>query len=204
MTSETIAQNLYEDRKIPHYIVGMNHGPQMLYQLMFETKKKKVYASYPITSAKEGKIPQEEINEFIAKLKRYFIVFDPYTIREKKLHDLVIQQLSGPLPKSESIEVDGQIYHVDDLLRIILDINGQIITRDERLINKVDAVIAYRPSLSQGASYELTYAEMTGKNIITYHPQKDDSSPFAFKAGILRKDLTSFYQEVEEFATKVT
>ena len=187
MISETVAQNLYEKRTIPHYIVSLSQGPQIICQLMFE-KKKKVYASYPITSTKEAKIDQGEIDKFVAMLKKYFIVFDPYTIHEKMFHDIIVQQLSGPLPRaSESIKVDGEEYSIEDLLHIILDVNGQIITRDERLIQRADAVIAYRPSLSQGASHELTYAEMAGKEIIVYHPRTDDPSPFGFQGGGTQK-----------------
>jgi adenylate kinase len=201
MTAQTIADNLYSDkREIPHYLVALDHRAQILYQLMFEIRKKKIYASYPMTGMKGDQNSVSAVKAFVEELKKHFIVFDPGTIREKILHDSVVQHLREPLPSSASVEVEGEEYRIEELLPILPDIGGQIITRDERLIRQSDTVIAYRPALSEGARYELDYATQIGKSSLAFHPMEDGESPFAQRAGALYNDYQKFLCAIKELA----
>jgi hypothetical protein len=201
MAAQTIADNLYTDRKIPHYLVARDHQAQIVYQLMFERAKKKVYASYPMTSTKGDQTLVIATKAFLEEIKKYFIVFDPGTIREKALHDSVVEHLRGPLPSLAAfIEVEGEEYRLEDLLPILLDIVGQIVTRDERLIKQSEGIIAYRPALSEGARYELDYATQIGRHSLAFHPKNDGESPFAQRADILCSDYQQFLREVGKFA----
>lgn len=201
MTAQTIADNLYAGQRIPHYLVALDHRVQIIYQLMFETRKKKVYVSYPMTGTKGDQNSISAVRAFVEELKKHFIVFDPGTIREKLLHDLVVQHFRGPLPSpSASVELEGKEYRIEELLPILPDIGGQIVTRDERLIRQSDAVIAFRPSLSEGVRYELDYATQIGRHSLAFHPKNDGESPFAQRADIMCTDYQEFLREVRKFA----
>jgi len=182
LISQQISRNL-NSTNIPHYILAREQAITLLYQLMFEPTKKKAYASYPVTAAKKDPDIIKETSNFIKELKKRYIVFDPMTIGEKKLQNALIENLKSPHPKpkinvtkknGEEIECD-----VADVMPIISAINGQIVSRDERLVLQSDMVIGYRPTLSPGAQHELRYAKSTSR-VETYivHPLDDSTSPF--------------------------
>jgi adenylate kinase len=201
MLAQTLASNLFPDRPIPFFVVAVNHKPQILYQLMFETVKKKAYASFPITAAKADPSLESQVQEFKKYLKQGLIVFDPYTIREKMLQDQLLELLGAVVPSATgTISFDKRDYRMEELLPILADITGQIITRDERLVSQSQAVIAYRPALSLGSSYELQFAEGLGKSLIAYHPKQDGTSPFGMKSGILERDFERFLARIREYA----
>jgi len=182
LITQQIARNI-SAKGIPHYLVALDQAPVIIYQLMFESNKKKVYASYPVTSAKHDAKLYSETSEFLKRLKKHFIVFDPMAIGEKLLQDALIENLQAPHPEPY-IRVKGRKkkeieYRVNDILPIISDINGQIVSRDERLVKQSDIVIGYRPALSPGAQYELSYAKNTARvETFIVHPRADPKSPF--------------------------
>ncbi|NWG36688.1 hypothetical protein [Nitrososphaera sp.] len=203
-SSKNLADNLL-DSPIPHYVIAVSHGPQIILQLMFESRhalkdngKRKVYASYPISLAKSDKKLKEEADLFVSNLKRHFIVFNPGTIKEKVLHDGFVENFRRPVPDG-IIKLDGEEYQVSDIAQVIVDINGQIITRDERLINQSDMVVAYRPAKSIGSEYEINYAQQTG-SILTYvyHPMEDGTSPFATAYKVYHQ-FDEFMKELPNF-----
>jgi len=182
LLTREIARNISK-KSIPHYLVALSQAPTIIFQLMFETGKKKVYASYPVTMAKDDSGLNLETSAFLKSLKKHFIVFDPMAIKEKLLQDALIENLSSPHPEPY-IRIPGkdkkpQNYEINDILSIISDINGQIVSRDERLIMQSDMVIGYRPTKSPGAQHELRYAKSTGRvEAFVIHPPTDPQSPF--------------------------
>ena len=182
LVTQEIARNISE-KDIPHYLIALDQTPTLIYQLMFESEKKKVYASHPVTSAKRDAKLFSETSEFLRRLKKYFVVFDPMAIGEKLLHDAVVENLKTPYPKP-CVRVKGRKkeekeYEVNDILPIISDINGQIVSRDQRLVKQSDIVIAYRPTLSPGAQHELRCAKNTARvETFIVHPPGDSQSPF--------------------------
>lgn len=182
LVTQEIARNI-SDTGIPHYLIALDQASTIIYQLMFESNKKKVYASYPVTSAKRDAKLFTETSDFLKKLKKHFIVFDPMAIGEKLLHDALIENLKMPHPEP-CIRVKGRKkkeieYRVNDILPIISDINGQIVSRDQRLVKQSDIVIGYRPAMSPGAQHELRYAKNTARvETFIVHPPADSQSPF--------------------------
>lgn len=182
LLTREIARNISKTN-IPHYLVALSQAPTIIFQLMFETGKKKVYASYPVTMAKDDSGLSDETSAFLKQLKKHFIVFDPMAIKEKLLQDALIENLSSPHPEPY-IQISGkdkkpQNYEINDILSIISDINGQIVSRDERLIMQSDIVIGYRPTGSPGVQHELRYAKNTGRvETFVVHPSADSKSPF--------------------------
>lgn len=201
MLSKLLAEHLDPGRKIPYYLIARNHKPQIIYQLMFETGKKVVYASFPISKIKDDHAAMSQVGDFKRKLKSKFIVFDPYTIKEKTLHDRVIEILNGVVPSSSGfVDVEGAQFRIEEILPIFSDITGQIITRDEMLVSQSEAVLAYRPGISEGSQYELSFAEGLGKRLMSYSPKKDGNSPFAMKAGTVDTDFDKFIKRIDEYA----
>jgi len=184
LVTQQIARNI-SGRRIPHYILARGQTPMLIYQLMFEPFKKKVYASYPVTSAKRNHELFRETSEFLRKLKKHFIVFDPMAIGEKLLQDLLLENLGTPHPEPTIVveKMDtAKEYEVDDILPIISDINGQIVSRDQRLVMQSDIVLGYRPTLSPGVQYELSYAKNSScVETFAVHPPNDPQSPFVYE-----------------------
>jgi hypothetical protein len=181
LLTREIARNI-SDHSIPHYLVALSQAPTIIFQLMFEPDKKKVYASYPVTTAKSDSKLRHETSDFLKKLKRHFVVFDPMAIKEKLLHDALIENLRSPHPEPY-IQITGKNkdsqYELIDILPIISDINGQIVSRDRRLVMQSDMVIGYRPTESPGAQHELQYARDTGRvETFVVNPPGDSQSPF--------------------------
>jgi adenylate kinase len=181
MTRE-IAKNI-SGNSIPHYLVALSQAPTIIFQLMFESYKKKVYASYPVTTAKTDSALGKETSDFLKRLKKHFIVFDPMAIGEKLLHDALIENLRSPHPEPfvriARDDEQPQNYEVNDILSVISDINGQIVSRDQRLVMQSDMIIGYRPTKSPGAQHELRYAKNTGRiETFVVHPSTDPQSPF--------------------------
>jgi len=183
LVTKEIARNISE-KSIPHYLIALSQTPTVIYQLMFESNKKKVYASYPVTTAKRDPKLFSETYEFLKRLKKHFIVFDPMAIDEKLLHDALIENLKTPHPKP-FIRIKGRNkkeeteYNLSDVLPVIGDINGQIVSRDQRLIKQSDVVIGYRPIFSVGEQHELRYAKNTARvETFIVHPPTDPQSPF--------------------------
>ncbi|TET20066.1 hypothetical protein E3J74_04455 [Candidatus Bathyarchaeota archaeon] len=177
LVTKEIAENMSEKR-IPHYLIALDQAPTLIFQLMFESNKKKAYASYPVTTAKRDVKLFNETSEFLKKLKTHFMVFDPMAIGEKLLQDVLVENLKSAHPE-HSLQVGEIEYELNDILPVISDINGQIISRDRRLVKQCDIVVAYRPALSPGAQYELECARNTGRvETFAVHPPEDPQSPF--------------------------
>ena len=90
--------NADEAKKVPHYVLTRSSDPEVLYKLMFMADQMKVYASFPISGMGEKELKETE--EFKKTLSKHFIVFDPYTITEKRvltLGDTFADEISGYL-----------------------------------------------------------------------------------------------------------
>ncbi len=68
-------------------VVAVRHPPEMLYRLLFEPQRPRIYASFPISRTRDTH--QGEINRFREALHRVFTVFDPVTIDERPLQSLL-------------------------------------------------------------------------------------------------------------------
>jgi adenylate kinase len=186
-------------RKPQNYVIAREHNPEVIAQLMFESRdvvgisgKPKIYASFPVTGITLEE--RREVDQFKRFLKEEGIVFDPMTITEYRL----ILALSDALTKGMgfedtlSIEILGEIVHfkINDLIDIRSEIEGQIISRDYLMIDQSDAVIAYisqdpltkGPNFHFGVDGELNYAMARGKTTIVISPvPRDRFSPWIKK-----------------------
>jgi hypothetical protein len=185
-----LSKNLLHKATIPHFIVARRHAAQVVYQLMFEsrfakgrTQKKLAYASFPVTLAKKDESVGRETAKFRKMLKRNFIVFDPMRIEEKRLVDAWEDWTKNISHDPERVvfsdDEKSYRFHPSEIAQASTDINGQIVSRDERLVEQSDFIVAYRPGDSPGAQYELEWAKQTGRvKRFVIDPSKTKQSPF--------------------------
>lgn len=201
----SMAQESITKRKVPFYIIAMGHPIEVIYDLLFNSSKKRVYSSFPITAIQSDPKLVEETKRFREKLSKHLTIFDPLTIDEKRLHQEMIVALQATAPK-DWIEIDTkgekQKLSIYQIIDIIHDIDGQIVSRDFKLIDQSHMIIALVPAdtngrlhISSGVERELQYADQTGKDTFILCPQMDKMSPFqqVTATGVFRKsaDLLS-------------
>lgn len=135
------------------YVIPSPSKEKLLYRILFEPHLEKVYAAMPLTNFKDPK-DQAEVDKFIAKLEKYFIIIDPREIE-------LVEQWK-PYMRTEAV------LH-------------QIVNRDLYwLIKQVDRVIAYFPKAvsSPGVVNELREAHETNKEAWLVYPKGAAISPF--------------------------
>ena len=71
---------------------------QTIYRLMFETDKKKVYPSFPMSHVMDLPDTLAEIDKFRATINEHFIAFDPGDVDEFVLHTIEkeVKRLAAP------------------------------------------------------------------------------------------------------------
>jgi hypothetical protein len=171
--AEQLSRNLFEGRRVPHFIVAVKHPLAMFDGLIFESARPRIYASYPITKTRSSSDAVAEINIARKRLHAEFVVFDPVTIDERILQFKV----EGALPEQRTIEIGsndrwpldindcaldeadrGPLYPLQLPTNEIealgtrfeerwrwQDIDDNIRWRDLALINQSQGVFAYRP-----------------------------------------------------------
>ena len=176
---------LVHDMGIQHYVVAIKHPLEMFRRLLLDTSRKRIYASFPISSTRESVDSQRQVDEFRLRLHREFTFFDPLTIDERVLslsfakgsssgNDI---QLEGGdrWPLGFEADLEPMSLSRDDLypLHIPLEevreavdaIDPQIAAMDYRMIDQVQAVAAFRPNykdhFARGVNAELLYAGQT-------------------------------------------
>lgn len=182
----------------PHYVVARNHSPNLILQLMYESTKPRAYASFPISLVKDQPDVEKRINQFREEIKNHLIIFDPYTIAEKRL-EFELNMIDAQAQYVE-IETLGEPYKLSaqEIREILPDIDGQIVARDYKLIEQSHAVVAFvpevggLPSISSGVEREIQYAYDRTKDVFVIGESDRDPSPF------LKQTTTKIFRTFEE------
>lgn len=170
------------------YILPVEHSPKVLFELVTNAKKKKVYLSYPITSTTEEE--RAKTAEFAKKIEDLYIIFDPITIKEWNLVEQWNEERDKARDKAEkmpesvkcsvSYELGDKTYVCDseEIRHAIRDIRHQIVERDYMLIDASDYVVAYhqRRQISAGVICEMVHGKTHGKFVYVMYPY--EPSPF--------------------------
>lgn len=94
LLAELLASHVAAQKNTPLYphenalVVAVRHSPNMLYRLLFDRQRLRIYTSFPIgaprrlTDMSRRKAAFQEIDRFRRKLAEDFTVFDPLTIDE--------------------------------------------------------------------------------------------------------------------------
>ncbi len=177
-------------------------------RLMFETQKKKVYPSFPMSHVMDLPDTLAEIDKFRATINEHFIAFDPGDVDEFILHTTA-QQASAE--GRETIEVqaaDGMVtLKTSEVEQISGDIMGQIYMRDFKMVDQSDMIVSYvpmlpngKPGLSSGVERELHHAYEGGKEVYVVWACKGIPSPFITETAT--KVFKSTGEAVEYFKQK--
>ncbi|MBN1347516.1 MAG: AAA family ATPase [Phycisphaerae bacterium] len=171
------------------YVVSRGYDdttPLMLYRLMFEPERKKVYPSFPMTHVMDMPDILAELEAFRGILADHFVTFDPGDVDEKRLL-IEAGEANRRGERFLDVEVHGRSlsFSTDELMAVAGDIDGQIYARDFKLIDQSDMIISYipempdgRPGLSSGVERELQHAHEATKEVYVIWRPRREPSPF--------------------------
>ncbi len=202
------------------FIVGRGRAAQnarTIHRLLCRSDMMTVYPSFPMSHVVGMPDVLAEIDQFRAALAERFIAFDPGDVDEKLMldhaimatkegHDFIQLDPSDPaatfgkmpgdpdLASRETIKVSCR-----EILDIAGDIDGQIYSRDFKLIDQSDMIVSYVPELpggvpglSSGVERELQHAwEHTKDVYVVWKPEKNPS-PF------ITETATKIFRSTEE------
>jgi hypothetical protein len=155
--------------------------------LMAKPDTRKVYLSFPMSHVTELPAVLEEINAFRKRMKDHFICFDPGDIDEKGLASAAIKALEAGKRTIEWSDNGGEPVRldVDEIVSIVPDVDGQIYSRDFRMIDQADMIVSLvpelpsgRPAISSGVERELQHAHEGTKEVYVIWLSRSEPSPF--------------------------
>lgn len=167
----------------PHFTIPRKNPNDTIFKIIFREDLKKSYVSFPITKVLDKPEIVKQINEFRDTLAKHLIVFDPYAIQEKRLLLFMNEAKENGQTEIEPKTLGKKIkFNLSDIASIEKDIDGQIISRDFRLIDQSDMVIAFipevkgEPDISAGVQSEIQYAHDLPRDVyVIWSSQKEPS-----------------------------
>jgi len=171
------------------YVLSRGHDDTpalMLYRLMFEPRRKRVYPSFPMTHVMDMPDVLAEIEAFRAILAEHFITFDPGDVDEKRLLSEAAKAMQrGERTVRVRVHNRWMDFDTQEVMSVARDIDGQIYARDFKLIDQSDMIISYipelpdgRPGLSSGVERELQHAHEGTKEVYVIWRPRVEPSPF--------------------------
>ena len=175
------------------------------FRLLCQPQVRKVYPSFPMTHVVQMPETRSVIDAFRTDLGRHFVAFDPGDVDEKLLLDSAMAAAEAGkdfiLAKTSSTDGGhGEIrVSVKQILDIAGDIDGQIYTRDFKLIDQSDMIVSLIPelpggvpALSSGVERELQHAFEHGKEVYVVWTPNRNPSPF------ITETSTGIFKSIEE------
>ena len=167
---------------------------------MFESHRKRVYPSFPMTHVMDMPEVLADIDTFREALSEHFITFDPGDLDEKRL---LFEAGEATKRGEQHIVVDANgkdiELSVSEVTEIASDIDGQIYARDFKLIDQSDMIVSYvpelpggKPGLSSGVERELQHAWEGTKEVYVVWKPECEPSPF------ITETATKVFTSVEE------
>lgn len=169
-------------------LVAYENGPEFLQDVIWSHGREKVYLSHPITGESETMLT--DIYEFGKTLSEYYVVFDPYMIKDWNTVEAWRRTVNAaieagePRPTKLNFTMEyktGAIHEEIDALELeasIKNLRFQIIDTDYKLIENSAMVVVYHPraAISAGVMCEMVYAKALAKMVYVYYPY--EPSPF--------------------------
>jgi adenylate kinase len=163
---------------------------EALARLMVQPYLRKAYLSFPMSNVTDP-AALNQIAAFRQELKRYFVCFDPGDLEEKDLTGLALGAAAEGR-KFVTVASDGIVAQIEtaELLAILPDIDGQIYSRDFKLIDQADMIVSLipevpgspggspRPAISSGVERELQHAHEAAKDVFVIWTASAAPSPF--------------------------
>ena len=169
-------------------LVAYENGPEFLQDVIWSHGREKVYLSHPITGESETML--NEILEFGKTLSEYYIVFDPYMIKDWNTVEAWRRTVNAAIEAGEprptklnfTMEYKSGVIHEEidavELEAGIKNLRFQIIDTAYKLIENSSMVVVYHPraAISAGVMCEMVYAKALAKMVYVYYPY--EPSPF--------------------------
>ncbi len=177
----------------------------MLYRLMFEPHRKRVYPSFPMTHVMNMPEVLDELRDFRQTLTRCFITFDPGDLDEKwLLYEAMRAENDDRDEFAVQVHDRELVFRTREVMDVASDIDGQIYSRDFKLIDQSDMIVSYipelddgRPSLSSGVERELQHAHEGTKDVyVIWRPK---SEPSVFITETATKVFRSVHEALDHF-----
>ena len=193
--------------EVPHYVLGVWLEPEVsknplevAYNLMFRPEKRLAYVSYPISDAQAKEEVWSKVVEYRRLVRSYVTAFDPLMISEKRLQMLMEEELKiRPDGKDVVCDVRGRelALSVGEISAVMPDIDGQTVSRDYKLLDQSDMIIAYfpldtdgGPLIAGGVQSEIEHASASTKEIVIVWESPREPTPFIRqKADVLLRNL---------------
>jgi adenylate kinase len=158
----------------------------MVYSLLFQPNRKRVYLSFPMSHVMDLPNTLEEINRFRQLMSKHFVCFDPGDVDEFVLHSMALKAMEAGQATIEVKAAHGPMtLKTADVAQISGDILGQIYARDFKMIDQSDMIVSLvpelpsgKPGLSSGVERELHHAFEGGKEVYVIWACKTMPSPF--------------------------
>src|SRR5688572_27024166 len=181
---------------------------QTIYRLMFESHKKKVYPSFPMSHVMDLPDTLKEIDTFRAALADQFITFDPGDVDEFVLHTTCLKAMAEGQTTMAVMAAEGPVtLKTADVAQISGDIMGQIYARDFKMVDQSDMIVSLvpelpngKPGLSSGVERELHHAFEGGKEVYVIWACRGTPSPFITETAT--RVFKSTEEAIEHFRTK--
>ncbi|MBN2138473.1 MAG: AAA family ATPase [Sedimentisphaerales bacterium] len=177
------------DDKIPFYCLARGCEEttvETFYRLVFESRTKRAYLSFPMTAVGDMQDVRRRIDEFRRTMKRMFICLDPGDLEEAFLPEQARRAQKAGLNFVETAVLGEKTrLAMDEVLQIEKDINSQIYARDFMLIDQSDMIISFIPAMSDGRAAissgverELQHAHEAAKEVYVIWTSKQTPSVF--------------------------
>jgi adenylate kinase len=171
--------------------------------LIIDPKVRKTYLSFPMSHVLDLPDVVAGINAFRLRMKDSFICFDPGDIDEKGLAIAALKAVEAgkrTLDWSQNGHEPVRL-EVDEVVSIVPDVDGQIYSRDFRMIDQADMIISLipelpngRPAISSGVERELQHAHEATKEVYVIWLSRNDPSPF------VTETATKIFRTVDQAA----
>jgi adenylate kinase len=179
-----------------------------MYRLMFQSRMKKVYLSFPMSHVMDLPDTLAEIERFKATINEHFICFDPADVDELSLHTAAVKAMAeGQATMDVQAEGATMTLKTADVAQISTDILGQIYARDFKMIDQSQMIVSLvpelptgKPGLSSGVERELHHAFEGGKEVYVVWACKASPSPFVSETAT--KIFASTAEAIEFFRGK--
>ena len=213
----------------PHFVLSTQQSAEDFYRLLFERKRLRIYASFPISDPRKKKDRYflRDLLTWRREIHKKFMVFDPLAIDEGRFEEdeipntglTKVKGLTPPIPYSIGRPIvpkpggNDTVFSLDELQKLRNLVMQQIGERDYKLVGQAHCVAMYRPLLycktHDGVNSEGYYAKAKKIPIHSYHPASDTRAMKPFEANIgsdhaSLKKLMNALDEMQKLTNKNT
>ncbi len=187
-----VTEEMARVQRKPQLLIGRRSTTEMLYRLLFEPGRRKVYLSYPMAHVE----PRAErgLATFKRRLEEDMIVLDPADVNDFEVEDgavLAADDGSSVLAAERGGDARARADLGERELQHIAD---QIVSRDYRLITQSDLVVVFYDIAvpSPGVVSEMNFALHSGKRVYGVWLPATEPSPF------FTRYCTRFFRSADE------